>query len=289
MKNGGKILVSIRIIGITVSITIIYQILSVVPSIFLSQTLFESMFPWFVGFCQIVFMLIPAIYLSKKSESGLFDTLRMNHTPTIRQFILGSLGMFSLFFFAAGWATVQESIIPKDFIDMYHSMSKSIEDSYIILLGGAGTAEYLRALLIGALIPAVCEESLYRGYLQSNLEKALKPYQAIAISGILFGLIHFNPIGMLQLVLIGLFMALSAYFSRSIALPIMLHFMNNAVVITNMFQSEKLADKTITESQLLPLDIAVIAVIGGIALIVASAYGVYKYSDFVENNDTVYE
>lgn len=280
---------AVKVTAITIAITILYQLLSALPSFALTDSQFHFYFPWFVAISQILFMLTPTIILAWKSQPDLFDILRLDNSPGIRQYVLGFMGILAIFFFSAGWSIIQESIIPEQFLQEYKEISKAIEDSYLAILGGEDLPAYLKALLIGALIPAVCEETLYRGYLQRNLEHYISPVAAIVISGVLFGIIHFNPIGIIPLITIGLFLALSAYFSKSIALPIMLHFLNNAIVITAAFQSGGLSPESNPTQPDLPVGIAIVAVISGLTLIAASAYGIFKYSIITEKENSLYE
>ncbi len=46
-------------------------------------------------------------------------------------------------------------------------------------------------MLIVALIPAVSEELLFRGFLLSGLGSSMKKWTAILVSGLVFGIFHF--------------------------------------------------------------------------------------------------
>lgn len=83
-----------------------------------------------------------------------------------------------------------------------------------------------------ALIPAVCEEFLFRGTLQSLLTKQWnKPHLAIWITALVFSTIHLQFYGFIPRLLLGAYLGYLFYWSRSLWLPILAHFLHNALSI----------------------------------------------------------
>jgi membrane protease YdiL (CAAX protease family) len=66
---------------------------------------------------------------------------------------------------------------------------------------------------------------------QGALEKKMKAAGAIAISSFVFALIHFNPWGGIQIFIIAIFLGLVAWRTNSIIPTIIMHAMNNLLVI----------------------------------------------------------
>jgi sodium transport system permease protein len=90
------------------------------------------------------------------------------------------------------------------------------------------------ALLLLALVPAVCEEIAFRGYILSGLERTYRVNSAVLFSALLFGFLHVLLSLFQQLfnaVLLGLVLGLIAVRSRSILPGIVFHFLNNAMGI----------------------------------------------------------
>lgn len=87
------------------------------------------------------------------------------------------------------------------------------------------------ALLCAALIPAVCEELLFRGVLLHYLERKTGKKRAVVISGLAFALLHFSFHGFAALAVIGLFLSSLTIKYRNLWLAIIFHFMYNALVI----------------------------------------------------------
>lgn len=85
------------------------------------------------------------------------------------------------------------------------------------------------ALFLIAVVPAVCEEFLFRGMIQRGLER-LGAGWGIFLSGILFGLFHFDFQRLAAQTLIGLLSAYVVYRTGSIFNGMILHFMNNGLI-----------------------------------------------------------
>lgn len=88
-----------------------------------------------------------------------------------------------------------------------------------------------RAAAIAAIVVAapVCEETLFRGVLLPLLRDGRPLAAALVFDGVLFSLLHVNPLGFLALVAIGTFFAHVAVITESIWPPILAHAMLNFV------------------------------------------------------------
>ncbi|MGA2295917.1 MAG: CPBP family intramembrane glutamic endopeptidase [FCB group bacterium] len=125
--------------------------------------------------------------------------------------------------------------MPKVFLNYYHNLEKYIQELYESVLGGEGLFSEFRALIIGALIPAICEESLFRGLFQRSLEEVMKPIKAIIIVSIIFGIIHMNPISIIPLIFVGMYLGNLAYSSKTLLLPIIIHFLHNGFAVATIY------------------------------------------------------
>lgn len=87
------------------------------------------------------------------------------------------------------------------------------------------------SLMVMAVTPAICEEILFRGYLQRQVERSMGAVWAIIIIGTVFGLFHFRLTQVIPLSLIGMYLAYITWRSGSIWLAIIIHFLNNAFAV----------------------------------------------------------
>lgn len=79
----------------------------------------------------------------------------------------------------------------------------------------------------GVIIAALAEEMLFRGMIQQTYEFHRDTATAIAVSAILFAMLHFNPWWMIQITLLGLVLGYMAWKSASIWPTVLLHGINN--------------------------------------------------------------
>ncbi len=79
-----------------------------------------------------------------------------------------------------------------------------------------------------AIVPAVCEELLFRGAIQGSLGTLKKPMARVLLTGILFGLFHIDLIRIPFAVIMGIILSYAYLRSGSIFVPIVMHFANNA-------------------------------------------------------------
>lgn len=88
-----------------------------------------------------------------------------------------------------------------------------------------------------ALVPAFCEEILFRGYILRAFEKSWGIITAIIVSGFVFGLFHIQLGNILPLATLGIAFALLTWLSKSIWPAIVAHFVNNgsAVVLASFY------------------------------------------------------
>ncbi len=118
------------------------------------------------------------------------------------------------------------------FTKMEADYNKQVEA--IIGLNNAG--EYILALIIMAFLPALCEETLFRGGLQNFLTRSTRmPWLSIIIVSILFSLAHFSFYGFLSRFFLGAVLGLLYQYSGKIWLNILAHFFNNAFAITALY------------------------------------------------------
>ncbi len=97
---------------------------------------------------------------------------------------------------------------------------------------------YGASILIVALLPAVCEELLFRGFLYSSFEARMTQGKAIVLVSVIFGLYHMNVVQSTTTAVIGLAICYLSAQSESLFPGILMHFLNNALSVTLTFYSD---------------------------------------------------
>ncbi len=96
--------------------------------------------------------------------------------------------------------------------------------------------DYLIALIIIALTPAIVEETFFRGTLQQFFIRWFgNPWIAILFTSIIFSAIHFSYYGFLTRASLGIVLGLLFYYSKNLWLNILAHFLNNAIAVTLLY------------------------------------------------------
>ncbi len=190
------------------------------------------------GLGQFLFMLLPSVIVMQYSPLKVQGLMRSGGSVTMGQWVIGLMGILALQLFANGFSSVQEHLIPKAFYPGYRYWERLIDGAYRSLLGGSSAWDAARALAVGAVIPAFSEEILFRGLLQRSLEEVRSPIRSIIVTAVIFGILHMNLISIVPLVSIGAYFGFMAYYTQSLALPIVAHFLNNAFAIVVLYLPE---------------------------------------------------
>ncbi|MBN1490118.1 MAG: CPBP family intramembrane metalloprotease [Phycisphaerae bacterium] len=83
-------------------------------------------------------------------------------------------------------------------------------------------------LLTLAVVPGVCEELTFRGFVLNGLRSAMRPVPAIIVTALFFAGFHFLLVRFGVTAALGLLLGLACWQARSIGPPILMHVMHNA-------------------------------------------------------------
>jgi membrane protease YdiL (CAAX protease family) len=128
-----------------------------------------------------------------------------------------------------------------DFFSNMQSIQLEMIEKYL-------TGDYLLLITLFhvALVPALCEETLFRGYALRSFQKSWSIWPAIIVTGIIFGLYHFQPSNLIPLALLGILFAFVTWVSESIYPAIVAHFINNggSVLVGKYYPESAFAEIT---------------------------------------------
>jgi len=190
---------------------------------------------------QILFILLPALIFTKFVFIDVTSPLRIK-LPGVKELVLIIVGLIILTPLLQSFIYIQNFVFTKlaenfsllDSVKIFlDELDKVVESAYGDLLKSDSFYDSSFIVLIVAVVPAICEEVFFRGFVQKSFEQKMKPVWAALITAAFFGIYHFNPYGLLALIALGTYFGFAAYTSESILIPISLHFANNffAVVI----------------------------------------------------------
>jgi len=192
---------------------------------------------------QILFILLPALLFSKVFYNNVTAIIRIR-IPGWKEILLFILGIVILTPLLQSYLYIQNHFIElwaknSSFInsikELLDSVNELLEHAYGDLISANSVYEGIFVVIVVALVPAICEEFMFRGFIQRSFEFKLKPFRAALVTALFFGIYHFNPYGIIPLVLLGLYFGFAAYISNSIVIPVILHFLNNFAAVILYF------------------------------------------------------
>ncbi len=118
--------------------------------------------------------------------------------------------------------------------------AKALEQTYKTLMLNMArmdsVLDYITALFVMAIAPAIFEEILFRSTVQPLFIGWTKNvWVGIIITSIFFSAIHFSFFGFLSRTALGILLGLLFYYSKNIWLSIFMHFLNNGLIVTQLY------------------------------------------------------
>lgn len=127
-------------------------------------------------------------------------------------------------------------------------------------------------LLSVVVLAPILEELIFRGRYYNVLNRNASPLAAASLSAVAFGLVHMEPIVVIEALLVGVILSFFYLSTRSIFAPIILHMCNNAIayaLVVLSYQGEPLTNIIGNQDTTLIVYIvsAVIVAIGAVVIL----------------------
>lgn len=168
---------------------------------------------------EYLMMLIPVLFFLILNRYNLKYVLKLNKL-SYKQVIIIPLIAVCTVFISTSLNNVMLAIL--SLFGSFNKLSNGIPSP-------TSNSQLIIVLLIVALTPAICEEALFRGLIMRCYEQ-LGIKIAIIMSGVLFGIFHFNVNiqGILGLSFLGIMLAYLVYKTNSIFASVLAHFIFNS-------------------------------------------------------------
>ncbi|MCH5152722.1 MAG: CPBP family intramembrane metalloprotease [Clostridiales bacterium] len=135
-------------------------------------------------------------------------------------------------------------------------------------------------LIVACVLPAICEELVFRGTVAQCLSNGSNKLATLAISGALFSVFHANPAQTLHQFVLGAFLTLLVLRSGSLWASVIVHLFNNTLVVLLSYTaigSEEFWSFTTNTG------VVVACLVVGVVGFVASVFGYLKTTKSVWN------
>ncbi|MGN6494453.1 MAG: lysostaphin resistance A-like protein [Agriterribacter sp.] len=180
---------------------------------------------------------LPAYFTALILNRKPLKLLGFNSNFDVKQALLALAIMFLGAVTAGALGQLNEMIpIP----DALAAIFKNLEEQYAAQVEAITNmktfGDYLVSLIMIALLPAIFEETFFRGAMQNILNRSTgNHWVAIILTSIIFSVIHFSYYGFLARVCLGIVLGLIYYYSQNLWLSIFAHCFNNAIAVTQMY------------------------------------------------------
>ncbi len=190
--------------------------------LFLGTVLQWIDFRWGLLASQVLFIAAPPIlavslfYIDRRVALG----LRRPSGAAVGAAVLGAVGLNWILTLAG---ELQERVFPTP-----EPLRRFFED----LLVYRGLIDFVALLLVLAVVPAICEELLFRGFLQTGLVRVLGGEgRGVVVSALLFAAFHLDPWRFTGVFVLGLFLGTLVVRSGSLWPAVVAHAINNTMSI----------------------------------------------------------
>ncbi len=193
---------------------------------------------WMQFFNTFFLFFVPAFIYSRICNGKNIFWLGFNKYINGFQILIGFLVMFSANLMAEPLAEFSKSIVSHfhQLNTLALSLEKTYSENVMIFSKMNDASDLFLALFIMAFLPALFEEVFFRAALQNLLVNWWKkPILAIAVSSLLFSLVHGSIFLFLSRAILGFALGLLYYKSKNIWVNIIAHFLNNGIIIVMMF------------------------------------------------------
>lgn len=173
---------------------------------------------------QWLLLALPAVLFALLGPYNVKRTLALR-APPVRALVAAVLIILGgiPFGWMIGWLQSFVLPIPEEFLNALQQ-----------LVSAGDTRRFLWLLLLVAVTPAICEELVFRGVLLQGLGREMPMARAIAVSALIFGAFHLSTetvIRFLPTAWLGALLGYVVWHTRSILAAMLMHFLNNAVVV----------------------------------------------------------
>lgn len=186
------------------------------------------------GLLQMVSFMLAAWLFAKLYTDSPARALGLRRQG--RQWVLGLVGAVTIVLLIpiTDWLTVwNESWAFGPIEDALRQTVQEVKAAMTDMLSLTSPCDFALQILVVALVPAVCEEMLFRAALQPTLQALVcNNHLGILLTAVVFSLAHGDLYGFLPRLLLGVLLGYLFSTTGSLVVSACAHFVNNLVVVT---------------------------------------------------------
>lgn len=207
----------------------------VMNSLFVPEN--ASALRWVQFLTTLFLFFLPPIFYAWICHKKAFTHLGFKNKVTISQFFIVIIIMVAALPLVGALAELTKML---PFSKITFQKWQAIEDSYnkqVAIIGRMNNfRDYILSLFMLALLPAMFEETIFRGGMQNLLSRWWKmPILSIVVTALIFSIVHGSYFGFLSRAVLGFLLGWMYYRTGNIWLNIIAHAANNAVAVTAIY------------------------------------------------------
>jgi len=189
---------------------------------------------------SIALFVVPALVVAYLFSNKPLHYLQLHSKANIQLLFLTAGTIIFLLPFINLLAFLNSKLSLPDFLSGLETAIRSMEDSAMemtdLFLNVKTTGLLFFNIFMIAVLPAVGEELLFRGVLQRIITEATnKPHLSIFLTAAIFSAFHLQFFGFLPRLLLGMLFGYLLLWSKSLLMPMLAHFLNNAIAIISYY------------------------------------------------------
>jgi sodium transport system permease protein len=165
-------------------------------------------------------MLGPVLLCIRLLKLDFRETLHLRRPPALAMLAATLLGVSSFV-----WVSALTHLFYDTFLPVPEVFEEMLREAFSTPRDWSGK---LLMVAVVAVTPAICEEAIFRGWLLSSLRGRVKPWTAIILTAVIFGVFHLSIYRFLGTASLGLLMGWMVWQTRSIWPAVLYHLLNNA-------------------------------------------------------------
>lgn len=227
-------------------VSLIYQVLYMMGFV---QEVWSYVFTFILQLC-----FVGCVYfVAKPRNINMIANLRLKKAPSFKQILLCvAISIVCLFGFSA---------VTNLFLEVLFRMGYTPVTSDVVI---PNFGWYLFYVVVICVMPAICEEVLFRGLICNGLKK-IGNGMAVFGSAFLFMIMHGSPDQTVHQFILGIILALAFMVTNNLWVPIVIHFVNNFIAVTISFLVYGDSAATTTEgAELYLIDYAIYAILSAV-------------------------
>ncbi len=224
----------------------------------------------------VLTVILELLFVAASFSVVLFRNKDIYKSTTLNKKFNGKIVLFALAI--AGISIIAFSRLTSGFIMLMEKFG------YQGVLGDTNVSNfglYVLSIITVCVVPAFCEELLFRGVVLNSF-RGLNKWIGIIVSGFLFMLMHGNPDQTVHQLLLGIILGYIAWETKNIWVTMLIHFFNNFIAITITFITQVSGNTGSSETGEITSSAIAVTLITGILFAVAGVVAIIYITKYIK-------